>query len=65
MERKTLGFGSTEEFFSSEFEALDLHDKRLNKRALQIFKSLQLRLTSCIRRLFLEEKEMRQAYDFF
>lgn len=61
----TMGFGTTEEYFSKEFESLDLNDKRLNKRALKIFKSLQGRLTSCIRRLFIDEKDMRQAYDFF
>lgn len=65
MENSTIGFGTTEEFFASEFATLDLRDKRLNKRALQIFKSFQSRLTSCVKRLFVEEKDMRQAYDFF
>lgn len=61
----TIGYGTTEEFFLSEFEALNLKDKRLNKRALILFKALQSRLTSCVRRLFTDEKDMRQAYDFF
>ena len=65
MEINSIGYGTTEEFFTSEFNTLNLKDKRLDKRALRIFKSLQARLTSCIKRLFIEEKDMRQAYDFF
>lgn len=60
-----LGSGTTEEFFQAEFHELNLRDKRLNFRALGIFKAFQMRFTSCIKRLFLRESEMRQAYDFF
>lgn len=52
-------------FFFSEFKSLDLRDTRLSKRAMSIFEALQARLTTCVRRLFHESKEARQAYDFF
>ena len=61
----TLGDGSTAEFISKEFNKLNLNDKRLNSRAKSIFAVLQNRLGSTIRRLFLDKKEARQAYDFF
>jgi hypothetical protein len=61
----SLGFGTTEEFLSSGFKNLALKDKRLENRALMIFKALQSRLTTCVRRLFTEAKEARPAYDFF
>jgi len=61
----SIGSGSTEEFFSVEFSELNLNDKRLNKRALNLFVALQSRLTSCVRRLFTDGKDARQAYDFF
>lgn len=61
----TIGHGATEEFFSSEFDKLELKDKRLRKRALNIFKALQSKLTSCVRRLFTDEADARQTYDFF
>lgn len=60
-----LGEGTTEEFYANEFKTLDLKDKRLNKRARYIGEALQKRLTSCIKRLFINPKDMRQAYDFF
>ena len=60
-----LGTGTTEEFFEKEFSTLELKDKRLVKRAIQLGVSLQKRLTSCIKRLCIDKKEMRQAYDFF
>ena len=60
-----LGTGTTEEFVHTEFSKLNLNDKRLNNRALLVYKALQMRLTSCIKRLFTDAKEMRQAYDFF
>ncbi len=60
-----IGFGSTSEFFSSEFSALDLRDKRLENRAITIFSALQRELTSCVRRLFKDGNDTRQAYDFF
>lgn len=60
-----LGEGTTEEFYTSEFKTLDLKDKRLTKRAMHIGVSLQKRLTSCIKRLFITPQDMRQAYDFF
>ena len=60
-----LGTGTTEEFFQAEFSTLELKDKRLVNRAINIGVTLQKRLTSCIKRLFIDKKEMRQAYDFF
>lgn len=60
-----LGQGTSEEFYKNEFKTLDLKDKRLNKRAMYIGEHLQKRLTSCIKRLFIDRKDMRQAYDFF
>ena len=41
MELRSIGSGTTEEFFESEFEELELGDKRLKKRALIIYKALQ------------------------
>lgn len=65
MNNKSLGSGSTEQFFSFEYSTLDLKDKRLNNRALQLFYALQSRLTTCVRRLGLSDNDTRQAYDFF
>jgi hypothetical protein len=61
----SLGSGTTGEFIEKEFESLDLKDKRLNQRAKTILHTLQTKLGSCIRRLFSEFQEARQAYDFF
>lgn len=61
----SLGMGTSVEFFSEEFCAIDLKDKRLNERAKKIFVTLQNKLGSCIRRLFISPKDARQAYDFF
>jgi hypothetical protein len=61
----SLGKGTAVEFFSEEFDALNLQDKRLNARAKKIFVTLQSKLGSCIRRIFISPKEARQAYDFF
>lgn len=61
----SLGSGTSEEFFKEEFAPLNLKDKRLNDRAKRIFVTLQSKLGSCIRRLFIAPKEARQAYDFF
>lgn len=61
----SLGAGTTEEFVSEEFKDLNLNDKRLNQRAKEILQTLQKKLGSCIRRLFIEASEARQAYDFF
>lgn len=61
----SLGSGTSEEFFGEEFASLNLKDKRLNERAQSIFVTLQSKLGSCIRRLFIAPKEARQAYDFF
>ena len=60
-----LGEGSTEEFVSNEFASLNLSDKRLTERAKKILSTLQVKLGSTIRRVFLDQKEARQAYDFF
>ncbi|WP_133133909.1 transposase DNA-binding-containing protein [Legionella sp. W10-070] len=60
-----LGTGTTETFFRDEFSTLELKDKRLVRRAIQVGVCLQKRLTSCIKRLFIDKKDMRQAYDFF
>lgn len=61
----SLGCGTTHEFIGEEFNSLNLGDKRLTNRAKGILHTLQIRLGSCIRRLFTEPKEARQAYDFF
>lgn len=61
----SLGSGTTHEFIEEEFKGLDFKDKRLNKRIKQILSTLQTKLGSCIRRLFTESTEARQAYDFF
>ncbi len=61
----SLGLGTTQEFISREFEGLCLEDKRLERRFRGIFETLQKKLGSCIRRLFIDSKEARQAYDFF
>ena len=65
MSSRSLGFGSTTNFFEAEYKSLDLKDKRLNKRALSTFQALQATLTTCIRRLRLGAKDLRQTYDFF
>ena len=61
----SLGTGTTEEFIEQEFSSLTLKDKRLEKRAKKILSTLQNKLGSCVRRLFLKDAEARQAYDFF
>lgn len=61
----SLGEGTSIEFFSEEMSSLHLKDKRLNERAKKILATLQNRLGSCIRRIFIDKKEARQAYDFF
>src|ERR1700734_141409 len=61
----SLGSGTTHEFIEEEFKGLDFKDKRLNQRVKHILCTLQTKLGSCIRRLFTESTEARQAYDFF
>ena len=61
----SIGSGTTSEFIANEFKSLVLKDKRLNKRAQDILNTLQRKLGSCIRRLFIDSREARQAYDFF
>ena len=61
----SLGEGTSEEFFSKEMKGLSLKDKRLESRAKKILTTLQNRLGSCIRRVFIDKREARQAYDFF
>lgn len=61
----SLGSGTTQEFIGEEFNSLTLGDKRLTQRAKGILHTLQTKLGSCIRRLFTEPTEARQAYDFF
>lgn len=65
MSSYNLGTGTTSDFVDREFARLDLKDSRLNKRAKEILKILQTRLGSCIRRVFTDKQEARQAYDFF
>ena len=65
MSNYTLGSGTTSDFVDREYARLDLKDSRLNKRAKEILKVLQTRLGSCIRRVFTDKQEARQAYDFF
>ena len=62
---RSIGSGTTAEFIANEFNSLVLKDERLNKRAQDILTTLQRRLGSCIRRLFIDSREARQAYDFF
>jgi hypothetical protein len=64
-ECNSLGNGTAKEFVSKEFNSINLNDKRLDKRALTIYEYLQKNLTTCIRRLFADPKDARQAYDFF
>jgi Transposase DNA-binding len=61
----SLGCGTNKEFVEAEFQELDLNDKRLNKRAKTILGTLGEKLSSCIRRIFIDPKEARQAYDLF
>lgn len=65
MSTYSLGSGTTSDFVNKEYAGLDLKDARLNKRAKQILQVLQKKLGSCIRRVFTNEQEARQAYDFF
>lgn len=60
-----LGEGSNKLFFKSEFESLVLKDQRLKSRALKIFTALMAKFTSCIKNLFDNPQDQRQAYDFF
>ncbi|WP_367363966.1 IS4 family transposase [Candidatus Tisiphia endosymbiont of Nedyus quadrimaculatus] len=60
-----LGEGSNKLFFESEFESLVLKDQRLKSRALKIFTALMAKFTSCIKNLFDNPQDQRQAYDFF
>lgn len=60
-----LGSGTTEEFILSEFESLDLKDKRLDTRAKKVLIALQKNLTTCVRRLYPDQKNVRQTYDLF
>ena len=61
----SLGSGSSIEFFTEEMSSLCLRDKRLNARAKRLLVGLQSQLGSCIRRVFTNKNEARQAYDFF
>lgn len=61
----SLGMGTSAEFFTEEFSSLNLQDKRLNRRAEKIFVELQCKLSSCVRRIFTDANDARQAYDFF
>lgn len=65
MRTHDLGYGHAKDFFALEFQDLTFKDKRLFKRAQIIFEALQTTLTTCVRRLFLDKNEARQAYDFF
>jgi len=65
MEVLGIGSGTTEEFYSKELKGLSLGDKRLERRAFTIYRAQQSHYTTCVKRLFVEAKESRQAYDFF
>lgn len=65
MSNYSLGSGTTSDFVDREYTNLDLKDARLNKRAKEILKVVHTKLGSCIRRLFTNKQEARQAYDFF
>lgn len=60
-----IGNGTAEEFIINEFQSLDLKDKRLVNRAKKILISLQKNPTTCFRHLYPNQKDTRQAYDFF
>lgn len=61
----SLGGGSSQDFWESEYYNLNLGDKRLNQRAKKVALSLSQRLTTCVRRLAEDAKEAHQTYDFF
>ena len=61
----SLGAGTISDFVCREYAEVDLKDTRLNKRAKEILETLQKKLGSCIRRVFTDRQEARQAYDFF
>ena len=65
MNAYSLGSGTTNDFVNREYAKVDLKDARLNKRAREILEVLQKKLGSCIRRVFTNKQEARQAYDFF
>lgn len=65
MDKIDINFGSITTFVDSEFQTLQLKDKRLESRAKKILKQLQFSLTSCIRRLFTDPHDAHQAYHFF
>lgn len=65
MSTYSLGSGTTTDFVNKEYAQIDLKDTRLNTRAKEILKVLQKNLGSCIRRVFTNKQEARQAYDFF
>lgn len=65
MSTYNLGSGTTCDFVDREYATIDLNDARLNKRAKDILQVLQTKLGSCIRRVFTDKREARQAYDFF
>lgn len=52
-------------FFTTEFSTLDLKDKRLVKRAIEIGNTLFKSPGSCIQEVFRSKNEARCAYDFF
>jgi hypothetical protein len=60
-----LGEGSNKLFFESEFESLVLKDQRLKPKALKIFTALMAKFTICIKNLFDNPQDQRQAYDSF
>jgi len=60
-----IGNGTAEEFILNEFQSLELKDKRLVKRAKKILISLQKNPTTCFRRLYPNQSDTRQTYDFF
>lgn len=61
----SLGSGAASDFVSREYAQIDLKDTRLNKRAKDILTTLQKKQGSCIRRVFTNQHDARQAYDFF
>jgi hypothetical protein len=52
-------------FFKTEFSTLDLKDKRLLNRAIEIGNTLLSSPGSCIQEVFPSKNDARCAYDFF
>lgn len=57
-----IGAGTATEFVSSEFSNLQIRDRRLISRACNIMHAMQKKLSSCVRRLYNDTKEVNSNY---